>query len=83
MRAVAQPHLVHTAEVLVVLPSADLNPVHQDELPGKETTHVDVLEGLWQVLWEASLVPEDVWLDNLLNQDASNAKHSPAGVDEL
>ena len=76
-------HLVHRPKVLVVLPAADLHPVHEQELPRQQAAHVDVLEGLRQVLRQAGLVEEDFWLHNLLHQHAGNAQHGPAGVDQL
>ena len=30
---------------------------------------------IWDVLWEASIVPEHFWLQDLLPQDPSNSQH--------
>ena len=57
--------------------------MHEDELPSQQTSHVDVLEGLRQVLGQARLIPEQLRVHDLLGKDSGNSKHSPARVDEL
>jgi len=72
--------LVDRPVVLVVLPPQNLNPVHEDELPREQASHIDVLEGLGQILGQTRLVPEDLGVDDLLNQDSGDTKHSPASM---
>ena len=76
-------HLVDGPVVLVVLPPEHLDPVHEDELPREQAAHVDVLERLGQVLGQARLVPEQLRVHDLLDQDAGAAEHGPARVDQL
>mmetsp|Transcript_38797 Transcript_38797/g.86290 ORF Transcript_38797/g.86290 Transcript_38797/m.86290 type:complete len:321 (-) Transcript_38797:95-1057(-) len=69
---------VHGVGLAEVLPPLDLNEVHGPELEGQQTHNV---EG--QVNLGSSLVPEDVRASNLLGQDTSSSKHSPAAVHAL
>lgn len=67
--------LVGTAGLLVILEPADFHPSHQKELNGQKSL------GIGEVLFGASGKP--VMASDFCSQDASNAKHSPAGMLQL
>lgn len=60
------------------LPPSQLYPLHGEDL---ECNDAD--DGEWQLNGGGCAVPEGLWLGNLLNQDASDCCHGPAGVLEL
>mmetsp|Transcript_8820 Transcript_8820/g.29020 ORF Transcript_8820/g.29020 Transcript_8820/m.29020 type:complete len:266 (+) Transcript_8820:73-870(+) len=76
--------LVHRARLADVLPAADLNPVHEQELNREQPPKVEVaLRKLRKVLRERRLVPENLRVHNLLRHNARNPPHSPPRVHEL
>lgn len=68
-----------------VLPTANLNPVHEEELPCQQPSKIHLTADFdrWEVFWEARSVPPLLWVHNLLGQDSCNSEHGPSCVDEL
>lgn len=67
------------------VPSTHLHKVHEEKLPSKEATKVDIAAKLQvgDVLGLACGVPKDTRVEDFLAKDAGHAQHGPAAVLEL
>ena len=78
--------IIHRAVVFNVLPAANLDKVHEKELPSEHTTEVELATTggqIREVLRETRSVPPLLRVDDFLAEDTSNAKHGPAAVNDL
>lgn len=76
---------VHGSMLTDVLPAANLNPMHEEEFPGQQSSEVHLTPHFdgWEVFGETRRVPPLLWAHNLLGQDSCNSEHGPSCVDQL